>query len=61
MTSRHLPVVVEQLIESAVDKSNPLHIRENYIQTLTFIRDRCDVVINDFNRKKTSEIKKLFK
>jgi hypothetical protein len=61
MTSRHLPVAVEQLIESAVDKSNPLHIRENYIQTLTFIRDRCDVVINDFNRKKTSEIKKLFK
>jgi hypothetical protein len=59
--SRHLPIAVEQLIESAIDKSNPLHIRENYIQTLTLIRDRCDVVINDFNRKKTSEIKKIFK
>ena len=56
--SRHLPVAVEQLIDSATDKTNPLHIRENYVQTLTTIRDRCDVVINDFNRKKLVELTK---
>jgi hypothetical protein len=56
--SRPLPVAVEQMIESAQDKSNPLHIRENYVQTLTMIRDRCDVVISDFNRKKIAELTK---
>jgi hypothetical protein len=58
MMTRHLPVAVEQMIESALDKGNPLHIRENYVQTLTMIRDRCDVVINDFNRKKIAELAK---
>lgn len=56
--TRHLPVAVEQLIESATDKTNPLHIRENYVQTLMTIRDRCDVVISDFNRKKVAELSK---
>ena len=56
--SRHLPIAIEQLIDGATDKKNPLHIRENYVQTLMLIRDRCDVTINDFNKRKLTELSK---
>lgn len=50
--SDFLPPIIEQMISSAKDKNVPEHIRFNYIQTLSKIRDACDHTIKWYNQKK---------
>lgn len=47
----NIPVLIQQLGESALDTKTPEHIRYNYVLSLENIRNYCDKTINAYNKK----------
>lgn len=44
--NQNVPIIVQQIAESMMDKSNPPNIRFNYQQQLENIREYCIVQLN---------------
>jgi hypothetical protein len=51
MSKENIPVLIQQITESALDQKVPEHIRFNHIIALENIRDHCDKVIAQYNQK----------
>lgn len=47
----NIPVLIQQISENALDQKNPEHIRFNHIVALENIRNHCDKVIAQYNKK----------
>lgn len=51
MSKENIPVLIQQMTESALDQKVPEHIRFNHIVALENIRNHCDKVIAQYNQK----------
>jgi hypothetical protein len=51
MSKENIPVLIQQITESALDQKTPEHIRFNHIVALENIRNHCDKVIAQYNQK----------
>jgi len=47
-----VPVVIKQMADNALDKTNRSDVRFNYIQTLRNVRDFCDATIAKYEGRK---------
>jgi hypothetical protein len=51
MKMNNIPVLIQQLAENALDTKQPEHIRYNYMVALESVRNYCDTVLNQYNKK----------
>ena len=48
MKHENIQVVVRQIADNALDKTNRQEVRVNYAQSLRNIRDYCDAIIKKY-------------
>jgi hypothetical protein len=46
-----VPVIVQQMVESLMDKNTSTNIRFNHSTTITTIRDYCDQALKDYEKQ----------
>lgn len=46
-----VPIAVQQIVESMLDKSNPSHVRFNNKQVVESIKEYCEKSLNAFNKQ----------
>lgn len=46
----NVPIIVQQLIESMLDKNNQPHVRFNNSQSVRAIRDCCNQALEQYDR-----------
>ena len=47
-----VPLILEQIKENMLDKSNPENIRYNYMVSIENIRDFCDRALVEYHKTK---------